>query len=373
MATHDIAVIGGGLVGAAIAFGLTRQGLGVAVFDEGDIAYRASRGNFGLVWVQGKGLNHPNYIEWSLRSSERWSSLAAELHALTDIDVELRQPGGVYICADQQEFEQRRALLERLRTQSGGRFEFKMLDHQALAERVPAIGPEVAGASWSDHDGHANPLYLLRALHLGLGRQGGRYLSGAKVVRVSRDGDGYRIERADGETHHAARVVLAAGLGNVQLAPQLGLHAPLKPNRGEVIITERVAPLLDIPTHNLRQTGDGTLQLGDSHEDAGFDDGTRVEVLKAIVRRNLRLFPRLASVRMVRAWGALRVMPPDGLPIYQASRSHPGAFIACCHSGVTLAAMHAGPLADWIAGGPVPDQIASMSAERFDAHTTVVA
>ena len=58
---YDVAVVGGGLVGSAIAWGLGRLGKRVAVLDEGDIAYRASRGNFALVWVQSKGLGMPAY------------------------------------------------------------------------------------------------------------------------------------------------------------------------------------------------------------------------------------------------------------------------------------------------------------------------
>jgi glycine/D-amino acid oxidase-like deaminating enzyme len=58
---HDVAVIGGGLVGSAIAWGLARAGQRVAVLDEGDVALRASRGNFALVWVQSKGLGMPAY------------------------------------------------------------------------------------------------------------------------------------------------------------------------------------------------------------------------------------------------------------------------------------------------------------------------
>jgi glycine/D-amino acid oxidase-like deaminating enzyme len=61
----DAMVIGGGLVGSAIAWGLRREGLSVALLDEGDAAYRASRGNFGLIWVQSKGLGAPWYQRWT--------------------------------------------------------------------------------------------------------------------------------------------------------------------------------------------------------------------------------------------------------------------------------------------------------------------
>ncbi|MGI9511171.1 MAG: FAD-dependent oxidoreductase, partial [Geminicoccaceae bacterium] len=54
----------------AIAYGLVSRGLDVTVFDEGDVAFRASRGNFGLVWVQGKGLGMPDYARWTRLSAE---------------------------------------------------------------------------------------------------------------------------------------------------------------------------------------------------------------------------------------------------------------------------------------------------------------
>src|SRR6266404_6386984 len=98
MRRFDAIVIGGGLVGTAIGYGLARAGLGVALVDEGDVAYRASRGNFGLVWVQSKGLGAPHYQRWTRRSAEEWALLAAELGDRTGIAVGLQQPGGLQLC-----------------------------------------------------------------------------------------------------------------------------------------------------------------------------------------------------------------------------------------------------------------------------------
>src|SRR5579875_3756708 len=85
MRGYDAIVIGGGLVGSAIAYGLVRAGLKTALLDEGDVAYRAARGNFGLVWVQSKGLGAPHYQRWTRFSAEAWPSLAAELREITGI------------------------------------------------------------------------------------------------------------------------------------------------------------------------------------------------------------------------------------------------------------------------------------------------
>src|SRR6266568_2337899 len=91
MRRFDAIVIGGGLVGTAIGYGLARAGLAVALLDEGDIAYRASRGNFGLVWVQTKGLGAPHYQRWTRASAAAWPGFAAELEERTGVAVGLEQ------------------------------------------------------------------------------------------------------------------------------------------------------------------------------------------------------------------------------------------------------------------------------------------
>ena len=82
--------------------------------------------------------------------------------------------------------------------------------------------------------------------------------------------------------------------------------------------------------------------------------------------RAVRAFPALKSAHVNRAWAALRVMSPDGFPIYEQSPTHPGAFVANCHSGVTLAAVHAQVLAPAIAAGSLPPSLTPFSSRRFD-------
>jgi glycine/D-amino acid oxidase-like deaminating enzyme len=173
------------------------------------------------------------------------------------------------------------------------------------------------------------------------------------------------VARAPNHVFEADRVVLAAGLGNALLAPMLGLEAPVTPVRGQVLVCERAAPFLPLPTLHVRQTGDGSVQIGDSKENVGMDDGTSIDQLSRIAARAVRCFPVLANVNVVRAWGALRVMTPDGLPIYEESPTCPGAFVVTCHSGITLASAHAGVLAAWLDGDERPAHIDTFTADRF--------
>jgi len=367
MQAEELIVIGGGVVGAAIAYGAARAGAPVTLLDQGDIAHRASRGNFGLVWVQSKGDKLPRYARWSRDAVKFWPALAKELLELTGVDVALQQRGGFWIGFNDAEMQAREAMLARLNNTVGD-IPYEMLDHAALKARLPAIGTAVAGGSYCPLDGHANPLKLLHGLHAGLKAHGARVVSSVDIAHVNyreKSAD-FEAKSLDGQTWRAPRIVLAAGLGNKDLAAQVGLHAPVLPNRGQVLITERLKPFLHYPINKVRQTNEGSVQLGYSVEDVGLDDGTTVSAIESIAKRAVATFPILSSVRLVRAWGALRVMTPDGFPIYQESASCPGAFVATSHSGITLAGAHAYVLGPWMAGlGAPPDALDEFVGERF--------
>ena len=366
--TYDTVVVGGGVVGMSLAYGLRLAGERVCVLDEGDDAFRASRGNFGLVWVQGKGLGCPAYTRWTMDAARRWPAFAQDLMERTSVDVELSQIGGLSICLSDDELAGRAATLETVRREVGGDYPFEVLGHNSLRELSPHIGPAVTGAVFCPLDGHVNPLRLLRSLVQGFEALGGKLLSSAPVDRIEYRGGGFQVA-AGGAVHATGKIVLAAGLGNLQLAPLVGLRAPVRPVRGQVLVSERVKPFLRHPAARLRQTGEGSVQIGDSKEEVGLDDGTTLAQLALMADRATRCFPLLEEVNIVRAWGSLRVMSPDGLPIYQASKDFPGAFVVTCHSGITLAAQHAGPLVDWIRGAAAPTDITGFKAERFDVQT----
>ena len=131
-------------------------------------------------------------------------------------------------------------------------------------------------------------------------------------------------------------------------------------------VAERTRQVLPLPIATIRQTVEGSIMLGDSQEDAGFDTSQRPAVMRTIARRAVLAFPWLRDLQIVRAWAALRVMPPDGLPIYDQSEQYPGAFTANCHSGVTLAGAHANLFAPMVAAGELDPALERFSARRFD-------
>lgn len=366
----DIAVVGGGVVGASIAFGLALLGSRVVVLDEGDVAPRPSRGNFALVWIQGKGLGSPQYSIWSRRSSEKWSALATLLRDMTGVDVAFDRRGGFMPAMTEDELERIAAQHRRVLEQPGmPAYPLEVLDHAALARMLPQIGPDVAGATYCPLDGHVNSLRLFRALHEAMRTAGVDFRPLHHVEDIDYHQREFTLRTKSGAIR-AEKVVLAAGHANARLAPMVGLNAPIRPQRGQIIVTERLAPFLHHPILTLRQTDEGSVMIGDSLEEVGFDDRVGLGILSTMAERAVRIFPFLAQVKVVRTWAALRVMSQDGFPIYDQSETAPGAFLATCHSGVTLSAVHALVLPEMIVAGQLSEALGCFSGRRFDVPQT---
>lgn len=362
-------VIGGGLVGVALGYGLARLGHSVTLLDEGDRALRASRGNFGLVWVQGKGLHKPGYARLSRHSADLWPQFAAELKDVTGIDVGHERRGGAMIAGSEAELDGFAMMLAQLREEAGDAgYEYEVLDHGQLERLVPGLGSRVPGGTFSPYDGHVDPLGTLRALHDAFSARGGQYVPACNVTAIHPQKTGFRLETARGPMT-ADRIVIAAGLGCADLAPMVGLNAPVRPVHGQLLITERAPRRLEIPTNIVRQVQNGGFQIGYSTEEIGFTTETRSALMRDIALNAVQALPYLGDLRVLRTWGALRTMTPDGLPIYAESARHPGAYVMTCHSGVTLAAAHALVAAGWIADGAIPDEARLFSGERFDVQT----
>jgi glycine/D-amino acid oxidase-like deaminating enzyme len=363
----DVIVIGAGTVGAAIAYGLLTRGLRVIILDGSDTDHRAARANFGLVWLHGKGVAMPEYQRLSRRSVDLWPDFHDRLTQLVQSRIDYERNGGLAFCLGETAFAERRGTLQRLHNTLGGDADWEMLDRTALQKLLPKIelGAEIVGASFGHRDGHVNPLKLLASLHAAIRRMGGTTRPNSPVQTITARNGSYAVAVGD-ECLEAGRIVISAGLGSAALAKQVGIDVPLRPQRGQILVTERIDPILPLPASGLRQTAEGTMMIGVTQEEVGYDSSTTAEAAAMMSRNALRAVPRLKELRIVRQWAGLRVMTPDSFAVYAQSDSHPGAFVAVCHSGVTLAALHADVIAGAVAAGGLPVSLAPFHPRRFD-------
>lgn len=371
MHSAETIVVGGGMFGAAVAYGLARDGVKTIMLDGSDGSLRAARGNFGLVWVQSKGLGLQRYADWSRESAHLWGDFAADLRDSAGIDVNHQNGGGLNILLSEEERENCRRSIDIMRQQAGADgYDCEIIERDEIQKMVPGlrVGDGVAGASFGPHDGHVNPLKLLRSLHRGFTQLGGHYFPCNEISKITHDGGAFIAESATNR-FTAPKIVLACGHGITNLAPMVGLNTPIRPQRGQVLVTERIETTVEMALGSIRQTDEGGFMFGNSEEETGFDDGTTLPVTRNIAARAVKAFPQLKNVRLVRNWGCIRVLTPDKCAIYDESETMPGAYVATSHSGVTLAAVNARHIARWVATGETQPNFDHFSARRFNVPT----
>lgn len=366
---QDLVIIGAGLVGSALAWGLARSGQRSLLLDAEDLSLRASRANFALIWVQGKGPGAPHYARWTMKAAQLWPQFAAELKETSGIDVALRQRGAFTFALTETELENAKTVTETVARELGTDAAIhSLLNHSETAQMVPAIGRTVVGSVFSPLDGDVNSLRLFRALHTGMVNLGAIYEPHSEVTEIIPQSNGFLIKGAWGEVF-SQRTILAAGTGNSRLAQMVGVDAPTTRSKGQVLVTEKCAPFFPYTSATLRQTDEGGVMIGDSEETHTDSITTNQDISTVLADRAIRTFPCLGRVHVIRSWAGFRVKTPDGLPIYQQSEKYPGAYIAMCHSGVTLAANHALIIADQIANQQCTLADHAFSAGRFHVPT----
>jgi glycine/D-amino acid oxidase-like deaminating enzyme len=367
---YDVCVIGGGYMGAAVSLGLVQAGAKVLMIDKVSEVHKASRANFGLVWSQSKGSGNRPYARLSEQAVRDFADFAEDLQEACGIDIELRLGAGLVLSIGEQEFAARSAALEKLHHEAatcGETHPSQLLDRNQVQELVGnvVLGDEVSGGSFSDIDGDVNPLLLLKAIRKMYLKNGGTFIQGCEVESLLKKDGHYQITTPT-ETFEAEKVVLAAGLGNISLCSKLGITIPVVPQKGQLLVTERVKPFLPLPFSGIRQTGCGTIMIGYTQENTGFDTNTTVTAAARLARRAMQIFPALLHIRVVRSWASLRILTADGLPIYDEIAGYPGCYLLTSHSCVTLASLHSSLLPPWILGGQRPAQIESFNLERFN-------
>jgi glycine/D-amino acid oxidase-like deaminating enzyme len=364
---YDICMIGGGFMGAAVALGLVKTGVRVLMVDKISTIYKASKANFGLVWSQSKGLGNRAYSRLSVNATLAFKAFAGRLEQESGIDTELRLGAGLVLTIGETELIARKKFIQQMHhdaQQSNETHPSRMVDRNEIQELVgkTPLGENISGGSLSDIDGDVNPLLLLRAMRKVFCGRGGHFLQGCSVTAIERNRGTYVLDTTQG-TVKVPRIVLAAGLGNIELAAMMGETVPLTPEKGQLLVTERVAPFLPFPMSGIRQTGNGSVIIGYTNEDTGFEVDTTASGATRLSRRALQIFPGLGHVRVIRSWGGLRVLTADGAPIYDEIEEN--AYLLATHSAVTLASVHASQLPDWILGGRRPDEIQPFNLERF--------
>ena len=391
---YDVVVVGGGISGLAVAYGLCKNNekLRLAIIDSPTELNKASRTNVGLLWCQSKFLDVPDFARWGFLSCKLFPELLQELKEISKIEIPVNFTGGLIPTLGEAEFTQRGEYIQKLKTALGA-YPGSMISRSELESKLPKIkfGEEVTGAAWCEEDGVVEPLLLFRAYRSALKKMGATILEDSMVYDVqAKDNNAYKVMTSRGEIT-CERLVLAAGLANRRFASFAfndsdntinsdmpnNLHdnlydvsynhggLPIFADKGQVLLTERLPFVMPIPLLGCTQTFGGTVIIGFKHETRGHDATVVPEAVSQEGAWALRVWPELAQKRIIRSWPGLRVMPNDKVAIYSHLPNHPHVTVINTHSAVTLAAVHSRYLPEYIMGGDLHECAENMTLKRF--------
>lgn len=352
--THSVLVIGAGIVGASCARSLAGTGMAVTIIDRTTAVSGTTASGEGNLLVSDKEPGAE--LEMALRASARWPQLSAELADELGPDfpaIEYEQKGGLVVATTTAGVAPLLAFAARQRGSGVLAEQLSIADALALE---PELNPAITAAVFYPQDSQVNPVVAAEALLASARRRGARLVQNVTVTGPVLGADGALTGViTDAGEFRADAVVIAAGPWSGKVAQALGVVLPVHPRRGVVLVTSRMRHRIFHKVYDadyvgavgsddaalqtssvVESTASGTVLIGSSRQQIGFDASMRTEVMAEIAAKALRLFPFLADHQVMRAYGGFRPFMPDHLPLVGPDHRLPGLWHATGHEGAGI-------------------------------------
>lgn len=354
----DVLVIGGGIVGAATAYHLSRRGASVILLESDRLASGATGRNLGYIWLHTR--RRGPELDLSMSTRNELEGLPEELGA----DFGLRTRGGlIYYTTEAQGVVMREFVDARV----ADGVPMQLLDGDEARELAPILPETVLGASYCPLDAQIDPRRYVQAFAAAAQRHGARVVEGASARAFETAGGRITRVLTDIGPISAGKVVLAAGAWSPSFAAQLGLELQIRPMRLQIVQTEPMPPRLevllygpaavkqyaifqDLPSFRTEtfateledrlglallesacQTADGSYLLGIAMDFIGFDWQPDLAGVSLVAEGMTAALPELAAARFARAWAGVLPLTADSLPIIDRAPGFDDLIIASGH------------------------------------------
>ncbi|MER5438506.1 FAD-dependent oxidoreductase [Streptomyces sp. NPDC002790] len=347
-------ILGAGIVGAACARELALAGCATTVVDRGRPAAATTAHGEGNILVSDKGPGPE--LELAQLSGLLWPQIIAEMSERAAGVSELTEwdpKGGIVVATTD---DGARELAEFVASQRAAGVRAETLDAASLAAAEPYVTREHTAAIHYPDDAQVQPAGAAAALLSDALGAGARLRTHCEIHgAVTRSDRLTAVRTADGDLIEADIFINAAGPWSGELSTRLGAPIDVRPRRGDVLVTTPLPPTVfhkvydadyvgavgssaeDLQTSAVvESTRAGSVLIGSSRRRVGFDDRLRPDALSAIAAKALRLFPSLANVSVMRAYGGFRPYVPDHLPVIGPDPRLAGLWHAGGHEGAGI-------------------------------------
>ena len=365
---RDAVVVGGGVMGCAIALRLAQRGLAVLVLERSVPGAEASSAAAGILAPQEEAEGPGPMLELGLAGRERFPGFVRELEAATGMEVGYRRSGVLALALDEEELA---GLEARAAWQAARGLRVERLGPSEIARLEPEVARAAGGLRFPD-EAQVEPPKLMRALSLAAARAGAEFAT-AYVRRVLHDGERVRGVECDGETIESARVIVAAGSWSGLVDGALLPPQAVRPMRGQLVELStrppRFAHVLFVKGRAggyLVPRADGRVLVGSTMELVGFRKEVTADGLASLLSLARRAVPSLGEAPVGGFRANFRPYTGDRLPFLGATPVA-GLLLATGHfrNGILLVAVSADAVAAVACGEPPPVDLAPFSVARL--------
>lgn len=361
--THDVVIIGGGIIGVATAYFLAKEGRDVCVVDRNVVGQESSGRAAGNI---GQSHRPPSDLPIAMRCVEFWKKFREE----SDLDFEYQQQGNLRLAMNEEHAGRLKAMVER--EQAAG-LNVTFLDRKETRDIVPYVSDIYLGSVHSPSDGSAEPYLATVALARAAKRAGAiihehREVTGIETTKGAVTG----VHTSTGDIT-AGVVMNAAGAWSTSIAEMTGIKIPAEPRRSHIIITEQLpkflGPVLSTDLYGyFRQAKSGNVLIGYAAKPvAGYNRHVAFDAVQIAARRAAIIIPRLRTASVIRAFTGFTTWTPDNLPIMGPVPKVKGLYIASafCGLGFAIGPAAGEMMAELIMHGKTPVPIDAYSLDRF--------
>lgn len=360
---QDVVVVGGGIIGCAVARELGRRGARVRLFEARTVGAGATQASAGMLAPYIEAHEGGLMFELGVRSLGMYDDFVRGVSGDSGLPVEYRRCGTLQVATEA-------AAAAGLRQLAGSDPALQWHDGAAARALEPVLPESIEGALLAATHGYVAVPSLMDALAWAALRHGVQIEAAHKVTAVRADRHGVTIQTEDGTSWRGERAVIAAGSWTGLLGMEDGAAGAIQPIRGQLLrLHWRGAPLSHIvwgPDCYIVPWQDSTILVGATVEDVGFDERTTAAGVRDLLDAACELLPGAWGATFIEARVGLRPATADGLPLIGASAHSDRIVYATGHyrNGILLAPLTARFVADLIADGREDPAMASLRPRR---------